>query len=295
VVVDGLGNDTDADGDSLSAVSVSEPADGSVVVNADQTVSYTPDAGFSGSDSFTYQASDGEAVSNTATVTVTVSPPPGGGGGGGGGGGPVTEVGGIVIERPCLTEVPSSGFTDVLPASVHAADIDCVTHVGIAAGVGDGRYDPTGVVTRWQMALFLTRTAELLGVDVPVAAPTFADLDGLDAETRSAIGSLAAMGLTTGTSATEYSPFAPVTRWQMALFLTRLYALTGSPLPAGDSGGFEDLAGLDEGTIAAINRLAELGITAGTTPTGYDPFDPVTREQMASFLARMIKLDEVAD
>jgi hypothetical protein len=238
-------------------------------------------------------AAVGASVSTTFMITVDPADPTPGGGGGGGGG-PVTEVGGIVIERPCLTGVPSSGFTDVAPGSVHAGDIDCVAHVGIAAGVGDGRYDPAGVVTRWQMALFLTRTAELLGIDVPVATPAFADLDGLDAEARAAIGSLAAMGLTTGTSATEYSPAAPVTRWQMALFLTRLYALTGSPLPAGDFGGFEDLAGLDEGTISAINRLAELGITTGATPTGYDPFNPVSREQMASFLARLIKLDELA-
>jgi hypothetical protein len=54
-------------------VQVVQPSNGSVVVNADQTVTYTPAAGFSGSDSFTYRASDGELVSNVATVSVTVN------------------------------------------------------------------------------------------------------------------------------------------------------------------------------------------------------------------------------
>jgi hypothetical protein len=73
VVVDVLANDSDGDGDPLSVVDVSDPAGGSVVVNADETVTYTPDAGFSGSDSFTYRASDGVDVSNVATVTVDVA------------------------------------------------------------------------------------------------------------------------------------------------------------------------------------------------------------------------------
>jgi hypothetical protein len=70
-----LSNDSDADGDTLSVSQHTDPANGSVVVNTDGSLTYTPDPGFTGTDSFTYQASDGTILSNVATVTVTVSAP----------------------------------------------------------------------------------------------------------------------------------------------------------------------------------------------------------------------------
>lgn len=67
-----LANDTDPDGDSLTASIVSQPSDGSLTFSNDGSFVYTPDTDFFGSDSFTYQASDGLATSNLATVTVNV-------------------------------------------------------------------------------------------------------------------------------------------------------------------------------------------------------------------------------
>jgi len=65
-------NDTDIDGNPLTAVKVSDPAHGTLVLNANGSLTYTPAANYSGSDSFTYMASDGQASSNVATVTITV-------------------------------------------------------------------------------------------------------------------------------------------------------------------------------------------------------------------------------
>jgi VCBS repeat-containing protein len=67
-----LGNDTDPNGDDLSAIKVSDPSHGSVDLNSDGSFAYTPDTGYTGEDSFTYKANDGQADSNTATVTITV-------------------------------------------------------------------------------------------------------------------------------------------------------------------------------------------------------------------------------
>jgi len=72
--IDILANDTDADGDSLSISSVSQPANGSVVVNADETITYTPITGFTGEDSFTYTVDDGKGGTSSATVIITVNP-----------------------------------------------------------------------------------------------------------------------------------------------------------------------------------------------------------------------------
>jgi len=62
------------EGDALSAILVSNPTNGSLTLNAEGSFAYTPNADFSGTDSFTYRASDGVAQSNAATVTITVNP-----------------------------------------------------------------------------------------------------------------------------------------------------------------------------------------------------------------------------
>lgn len=64
---------SDAEGDSLIFVIVADPCNGTLTGTAPNVV-YTPDGGFSGSDSFTFQAYDGQAYSNIATVFVTVAP-----------------------------------------------------------------------------------------------------------------------------------------------------------------------------------------------------------------------------
>ena len=71
-----LDNDTDDDGDALTAVGPVGPAHGQLTLNADGSFTYTPDAGYTGADSFTYRADDGLAQSPPATVTITVTAPP---------------------------------------------------------------------------------------------------------------------------------------------------------------------------------------------------------------------------
>jgi uncharacterized delta-60 repeat protein/fimbrial isopeptide formation D2 family protein len=71
-----LANDTDLEGDHLTAIKVSDPAHGSVTVNADGSFTYTPAADYNGTDSFTYKANDGTADSNAAIVIITIQPRP---------------------------------------------------------------------------------------------------------------------------------------------------------------------------------------------------------------------------
>ena len=68
-----LGNDTDADGDPLNAVLLAGPAHGTLTLSATGSFTYTPNANFNGSDSFTYRASDGRATSGIATVQIGIS------------------------------------------------------------------------------------------------------------------------------------------------------------------------------------------------------------------------------
>jgi Ca2+-binding RTX toxin-like protein len=74
VDVDVLDGDSDPESDTLSVTDVTDPAHATATVNADGTVKYEPDANYNGPDSFTYEASDGNGGSDTATVTITVTP-----------------------------------------------------------------------------------------------------------------------------------------------------------------------------------------------------------------------------
>ena len=97
---------------------------------------------------------------------------------------------------------------------------------------------------------------------------------------ESAIESLAAAGITHGCRTGEFCPDAPVTRGEMAAFITRAFEL---PSPSQD--WFRD----DRDSIFeySINQLREAGITSGCNPPTNDrycPTAPVTRAQMAVFL-----------
>ncbi len=67
-----LGNDSDADGDALTATVVTTPSHGLLLLTPDGAFDYIPDTGFTGTDSFSYTATDGTFTSNVATVTIEV-------------------------------------------------------------------------------------------------------------------------------------------------------------------------------------------------------------------------------
>ena len=79
--VDILLNDTDPDGDTLTITAASGPTTNGSYTCSATSCTYTPDAGFTGTDTFTYEICDGKGGCDTATVTVTVTDPaaPGGG------------------------------------------------------------------------------------------------------------------------------------------------------------------------------------------------------------------------
>ena len=111
------------------------------------------------------------------------------------------------------------------------------------------------------------------------AADGFTDVPP-DAYYAAAVDWLVDRGITTGTTATTYSPDDPVTRAQMAAFLyrygldTKVWTHPFTDVPVGAY--YEN----------AVGWLAAHGITTGTSPTTYSPHQTVTRAQMAAFLWR---------
>ena len=193
---------------------------------------------------------------------------------------------------------PSDGaaaYSDVPESSFAYDDSRCLRELGIS-DAGD-TYRPGDDMTRSEMAAFMANAYEALtGEEAPIADHAFTDIaDDPNADDIARI-SPNGLAITTGTTDTTYSPDDPVIRAHMALFLTRLYErVAGSEAPAADT-EFTDIAERNAEQQAAIGQLLGLGVTTGTTPTTYSPTNNVTREQMASFVARMYRaLDALPD
>ncbi len=203
----------------------------------------------------------------------------------------ISGSGVTIPDQPCEEPVPSANLSDVDPNGTHGADIDCVVYFGVMPAIGNGIFDPTGAIFRWQMAEYLVREAQLMDIEVPPPTPYgFTDISGLGQSTIDAINQLAELGITNGVSATSFDPFGTIPRWQMALFLTRVHTSAAYSLPSGTS-AFADLGGLSNEAVAAINGLVSLKVTNGTSETTFSPYSNVSREQMASFLARLLRAD----
>jgi trimeric autotransporter adhesin len=126
VTINVTANDTDSGGtiDPTSVQIVSQPAHGTTSTTSTGSVVYTPTAGYAGSDSFTYTVKDNQgAVSNVATVTLTVTaaaqPPPSSGGsggssGGGGGGGSLTLLDLLALSGILVASKVSRRFAKVV-------------------------------------------------------------------------------------------------------------------------------------------------------------------------------------
>lgn len=177
-----------------------------------------------------------------------------------------------------------SGFTDVLPGHLFAADITWLADAGITKGCNppsNDLYCPGDVVTREQMATFLVRA-----LDLPAGTSGFTDVAG--SVHAADISALADAGITRGCnppSNDRFCPQQPVTRGQMAAFLSRALNLGGEL----DGTRFSD----DDGSVFEldIERIAVAGITLGCNPPAnhlFCPNDPVSRGQMAAFLHRAL-------
>ena len=191
------------------------------------------------------------------------------------------------VGRPttaCPAErVPADGFTDVADG-VHAPAIACMAWWDVAHGVTATRFDPTGEVTRGQMAAFIARSIRAAGVDLPAGRDRFTDDDGSTFEDD--IDALAAAGIVAGVGAGRYAPGRIVTRGEMATFLVRAHeyatgeqlASSGDPFTDDDGGVHED----------SINAAYAAGLVRGTGVSTYAPTRAVLRAEMATFLSRLL-------
>ena len=118
-----LANDTDVEGDPLTAALVAGPSNGEVTLAPSGDATYTPDPDWSGTDTFTYRASDGDADSNTATATVIVTP--------------VNDAPVAADDSGLMSAVTSAVAGDGAPGDWLGVDVDISGDIAVVGAYGD--------------------------------------------------------------------------------------------------------------------------------------------------------------
>ena len=190
------------------------------------------------------------------------------------------------VELSCHT----GSFSDD-DGSVHESNIELIAEWEITLGCGINRFCPSRTVTRSQMAAFLYRAfTRLYGApDLEKQDPVLLN-DVTEEAWYRPFAHWAVANHVIRAQGVRFDPFGLVTRADMADMLVA--AFTHLKPSAELQSLFSDTAGIGGNTIRAMEGIYDAGVTTGCAvePLLYCPTDEVTREQMASFLVRAIRL-----
>lgn len=174
-------------------------------------------------------------------------------------------------------EEPSRVFVDVKTGDYFYDAVLWAVEKGITNGTSAETFSPEAPCTRAQIVTFLWRAA---GSPVVNYAMNMTDVAG-DAYYAEAVRWALSEGITTGTSADQFSPDATCTREQAVTFL---YRAAGSPAVSGES-AFEDV-GADAYYARAVAWAAQNGVTNGISQALFGTGSDCTRAQIVTFLYR---------
>lgn len=183
------------------------------------------------------------------------------------------NVGFVRIQTPSNT----LSFTDVQSGAYYYDAVQWAVEQGITAGTSATTFSPDASCTRAQIVTFLWRAA---GSPKASTSNPFTDVP-VDSYYYDAVLWAVEQGITSGTSATTFSPDATCTRAQAVTFL---YRYEKSPAISGTN-NFVDVA---TGTYYAdaVQWAVDKNVTAGTSATTFSPNATCTRGQIVTFLYR---------
>lgn len=228
------------------------------------TITVTPDAGYV-LDELTVTDKDGKDVALTkkSDTEYTFVMPAG-----------KVEITPSFVKQ---AEEPSRVFVDVKTGDYFYDAVQWAVGKGITNGTSAETFSPEDPCTRAQIVTFLWRAA---GSPVVNYAMDLSDVAG-DAYYAEAVRWALSEGITTGTSADQFSPDATCTREQAVTFL---YRAAGSPAVSGES-AFEDV-GADAYYARAVAWAAQNGVTNGISQALFGTGSDCTRAQIVTFLYR---------
>ena len=181
---------------------------------------------------------------------------------------------GTALQQP----TPTINFTDVDANQYYAQPVQWAVTKGITDGIGDNKFAPDMTCTRGQIVTFLWRAK---GKPEPTSNNNpFDDVFESDYYYKAVLWAVE-QGITTGTSATTFSPNAGCTRAQVATFLWRAEGKPSSSV----SNPFYDV-NTSEYYGTAVLWAVEKNITKGTSETTFSPEATCTRGQIVTFLYR---------
>ena len=181
-----------------------------------------------------------------------------------------------VIPGSEVPEEQTNPFTDVYESDYYYDAVLWAVANGVTNGTSATTFGPNVTVTRAQMVTFLWRAH---GSPKATGTNPFTDVSTSDYYYDAVLWAVA-NGVTVGTSATTFSPDAPVTRAQAVTFQWRA---AGSPVVSGSS--FGDVA-TDAYYVNAVTWAVANGITNGTGGNSFSPDVVVSRAQAVTFLYR---------
>ena len=202
----------------------------------------------------------------TATCTVTVTPAKDND--------DAILAGGVIISGIGGDDLP---FTDVSFRNYYYNAVKWAVDKGITSGTSRYTFSPDVACTRAQVVTFLWRAA---GSPAPMLNKNpFTDVHTSDYYYDAVLWAVQ-NGITTGTSATTFSPDATVTRAQVVTFLWR-----ANGQPAAGNSGFVDVSS-NAYYAKAVDWAFVNGITTGMDYGAFDPDTACTRAQIVTFLYR---------
>jgi hypothetical protein len=180
---------------------------------------------------------------------------------------------------------PAGSFTDVTPGTFFADYINVLALWQVTLGCTATQYCPTDPVTRGQLAAFIIRamygdnftyTTTPYFTDVPPTYPFF-----------TYIQKLRDLGITQGCTPTTFCPGDPVTRGQAAVLIVRgkMAGVFGDNFTFPQTQVFTDVPPASM-QFPFVQKLFELGITSGCTPTMFCVNNTLSRQEMAVFIVR---------
>lgn len=162
------------------------------------------------------------------------------------------------------------------------ADILKLASLGIISGVGGGKFDSEGTVTRAQFARMIVGAMGLGETDADLS---FTDAALIPAWAAGYVATAVAEGIIHGLDDGSFAPNAHITREQIAVMIARALKL---PL-AGES-SFADNAAISAWARGAVKSVADAGIVGGVGGNRFAPADKATRAQAARMLSRLLTL-----
>ncbi|WP_294550718.1 S-layer homology domain-containing protein [uncultured Pseudoflavonifractor sp.] len=158
---------------------------------------------------------------------------------------------------------------------------------GLFQGVGDGRFDPNGTMTRSMLVTVLGRLAGIDPADYS-GENAFSDVDP-DAWYGPYVAWAAATGVVQGVGGDRFAPEDPITREQLCTMLARYLDSDGIELPElANPAAFTDEDQVSDWAKAAVERFRQLGIVEGSDTGAFLPKNNASRAEVAAVFQRLI-------